>query len=107
MKKAAGITGAYGLLVLIGGIMGHVKAASTVSLVMGILFGLLLLGSSLLMMRKKIVGLYAAIGTLLVLDAFFTYRFLKTLRFFPSGLFAILSLVVLALLILLLRKRRA
>jgi uncharacterized membrane protein (UPF0136 family) len=107
MKRASLITALYGLLVFIGGIMGHVKAASTVSLVMGILFGVLLLGASYLLYRKQASGAYAALCLLLLLDGFFTFRFLKTFRFFPSGLFALLTLLALVLLVLSLRKKGA
>lgn len=107
MKGAALITAIYGLLIFIGGIMGHVKAASTISLVMGILFGLLLLGASYLLYRKRAAGAYATICLLLLLDGFFTFRFLKTFRFFPSGLFTLLTLLALVLVILSLRKKGA
>lgn len=107
MRVTSLVTAIYGLLIFIGGIIGHVKAASCASLVMGILFGILLLASSYLLYRKQAVGAYATVFLLLLLDGFFTYRFLKTFRFFPSGFFMLLTLLVLILVVALLRKKTA
>ena len=96
----------YGLLILIGGIIGHIKAGSNASLVMGIVFGLLLLLSSGGMFSKKYFkkSIYSALILTLILDAFFTYRFLATMKFMPPGLLALVSLGVMASLITYLRR---
>ncbi len=105
MKAASIITAVYGLLIFIGGIIGHIKAASCASLVMGITFGILLLGASYLLYRKQAAGAYGAICLLLLLDGFFTFRFLKTFSFFPSGFFTLLTLLALVLVVVSLRKK--
>jgi|SRR5579864_4489042 uncharacterized membrane protein (UPF0136 family) len=96
----------YGILILMGGIIGHIKAGSTASLVMGVVFGLLLLLSSGGMFSKKYFtkSVYFALILTLLLDAFFSYRFLATMKFMPSGLLALVSLGVMASLIAYLRR---
>ena len=95
----------YGLLVLVGGIMGHVKAASRASLIMGIVFGGLLLFAAVGLYLKKRLALWSTVALLIVLDAFFTYRFTLTHKFFPPGLFSLLTLVVLLLVVRQVRRR--
>jgi uncharacterized membrane protein (UPF0136 family) len=101
------IVALYGILILVGGIIGHIKAGSNASLVMGVVFGLLLLLSSVGMLSKKYFkkGVYFALILTLVLDAFFSYRFLATMKFMPSGMLALVSLGVIASLIRFLRRR--
>jgi uncharacterized membrane protein (UPF0136 family) len=106
MKISATLIFVYGLIILIGGFIGHMKAASTASLVMGVIFGLLLLLSSVAVFRGKAIGEYAALLLTFLLDAFFTYRFLTTRQFMPSGLLCLLSLLVLFLLAFILKNRQ-
>jgi uncharacterized membrane protein (UPF0136 family) len=100
------IVALYGLLILIGGIIGHIKAGSNASLVMGVVFGFLLLLSSGGMFSKKFFkkGVYFALILALILDAFFSYRFLATMKFMPSGMLALMSLGVIVSLIAYLRR---
>jgi uncharacterized membrane protein (UPF0136 family) len=88
----------YSILILVGGFIGHAKAGSTASLVWGLVFGFLLLVAAGGMLRRRLWGTYLAIILTLILDGFFTYRFLTTHNFMPAGLLSILSLVVLLLL---------
>lgn len=87
----------YALLILIGGVMGHLKTGSTASLVSGIAFGLLLLlcAASLLTKRKPLWGAYGALILTFILDGFFSWRFIKTHAFLPAGLLSLISLAVL------------
>lgn len=100
------IVALYGILIFIGGLIGHIKAGSNASLVMGVVFGLLLLLSSGGMFSKKYLkkGVYFALILTLILDAFFTYRFLSTMKFMPPGLLALVSLGVMVSLISYLRR---
>jgi len=104
MKAAAWITLLYAILVFFGGLMGHIKAASTASLVMGTIFGFLLFLTSLGMFKNKLFSAYIGILLILLLDGFFTYRFLYTLSFFPAGFMSLVSLGVLLAVALLLRN---
>lgn len=109
MKKTSSVVLIYGLLILIGGFMGHYKAASTPSLISGIVFGVLLLIASFGIFKKKIWGQWSALILAFVLDAFFTLRFAKTMKFFPSGVMSLISLcmvIILALRINMTYKRR-
>lgn len=106
MKLAGWITVIYALLVIGGGIMGYVKAGSTTSVVMGSIFGLLLLLSAFGIIAKMTPAAYLAILLTLILDAIFTYRWLITFKFMPAGLMSIISFVVLIILSVLVKARR-
>jgi uncharacterized membrane protein (UPF0136 family) len=85
----------YAIFILIGGIVGHTKAGSTVSLMMGLIFGaLLLVAAAAIRTRRRWGGYFALILTFL-LDASFTWRFISTGKFNPPGILALVSLAVL------------
>lgn len=93
--------GIYAVLLAVGGVMGFVKARSHASLVSGLLsavFAVVALGLSAMGNRLGIpLGMLLAI-TLFVL---FGYRYaLRNRTFMPSGLLAVVSLVVLSVMIL-------
>lgn len=100
------IVALYGILILIGGIIGHIKAGSQASLAMGLISGLLLLLSSGGMFSKKHFkkSVYFALILTLLLDAFFSYRYMATMKFMPSGLLALMSLGVIVGLVGTLRR---
>ncbi len=100
------IVALYGILILVGGIIGHIKAGSQASLVMGVVSGVLLLLASCGMFSKKYFkkGVYSALVLTLILDAFFSYRFMATMKFMPSGLLALISLGIIAGLVAYLRR---
>lgn len=106
MKLAGWITVIYALIVIAGGIMGYIKADSTASLLMGSIFGLLLLLSAIGIITHIYLTAYLAILLTLILDAFFTYRWLITFKFMPAGLMSIISFVVLIILSVLVKSRR-
>lgn len=105
MKPAAWVVLFYGIITLVGGIMGHLKSMSTASLITGGIFGILLILSSIGMFKNKLFSAYFAILLTLVLDAFFTYRFFLTYKFFPAGFMCLLSLAVLIVMLNLLNKQ--
>ena len=104
MKTAAWITLFYGLMILVGGVIGHMKAASTPSLITGTIFGILLLMSAVGMFKDKLFSAYLAVILTLILDAFFTYRWLLTFKFMPSGLMTLISIGVLIAIAILIRN---
>lgn len=104
MKSAGLITLIYGLLLLVGGLMGRLKAASTASLVTGVGFGLLAIVLSIGIFKRSLFSAYFALILTFLLDAFFTYRLLLTMKFMPSGLMAIISTIVLIAQALLIKK---
>lgn len=95
----------YGILLLIGGLIGYLKAHSWPSLLMGGLSGGLALLCAYTLQRG--VALAETASKLLsgCLMLFFSYRFLLTFKFFPSGLMAIISLLVLSALLFCKEKR--
>lgn len=97
----------YGILIVVGGLIGHAKAASTASLVMGVLFGglLLIAAGCMFMKRNYLKSTYFAIVLTFILDAFFSYRYLSSMKFLPSGLLSIISLGVLLLLVTHVRQK--
>jgi uncharacterized membrane protein (UPF0136 family) len=103
MKKTAWIIFLYALLILIGGIIGHVHSASLASLISGLSFGILLLVASGLIFMKQPFGYWMALSILL--EGFFTWRFAKTLKFLPAGLLSLISLVVIIIVALKIRRR--
>src|SRR5437660_988053 len=94
--------GIYAVLLAAGGVMGFVKARSRASLISGLLsaaFAVVALALSLVGNRR--IG--TALGSVLAISLFvlFAYRYsIRNRKFMPSGLLAVLSLVVLTVLIL-------
>jgi len=80
----------YGLAMFILGLVGHWKGGSTISLIAGTGFGILLMISSLLMFRHKPVGMYGATIFTFLLTAVFGVRYTITNNHLPAIL-AILS----------------
>lgn len=99
MNFKATITLIYAALILIGGIIGFIKAQSLPSLIMGGTFALLLALSAVGMLKNYLLGQFIAIGLAALLALFFSYRFFLTMNFMPAGLIVILSLVVIFLLL--------
>lgn len=97
MKKSSGIVViVYAILVLIGGIIGFIKANSVSSLVMGTGFAIALLLSGYGLLKRSLAGLYASSALTVVLTLFFAFRFYKTHVFMPAGLMFILGIAVIA-----------
>ncbi len=104
MKFAAIVTLIYGFLILIGGIMGHLKAQSRVSLYTGLFFGLFLLLSSWALFKDIKLGGYAALFLTLTLLGVFTWRYFQTFKMFPPAVMAVISLLTLIILLANLKK---
>lgn len=90
---------AYGLLAIGGGLMGYLKAQSTVSLISGGLSGLLLIISGILQLQGQPWGLIIAAALTGILVITFIVRLIKTRKFMPAGLMVILGIVVFAVLL--------
>lgn len=82
----------YALVVLLGGVMGYVKAKSKVSLVSGVGSGIGLLVAWFVSRQLPLVGLGLATLLALVLFIVFIVRFSRTRAFMPAGLMTIFSL---------------
>jgi uncharacterized membrane protein (UPF0136 family) len=87
----------YIVLLFAGGLMGFIKAKSTISLVSSSIFGVLLALCALSVIKPFYIA-DILVGLLLVV---FGVRFAKGRKFMPSGLMLGLSAAVLAALLLL------
>ena len=83
----------YGVMMMLGGVIGFVKVGSKASLISGVGMGLALLASGFGVWSGSYNSIVVAevIATLLVV--LFAIRFAKTRRFMPAGMLAILSVV--------------
>ncbi|MEO0456930.1 MAG: TMEM14 family protein [Cyanobacteria bacterium P01_A01_bin.114] len=83
----------YGVLAIVGGIIGYRQAGSKVSLISGIVSGLLLLLGVALMPSSA--GFWLAKLVSLVLVIGFVTRLVKTKKFMPAGLMVIVGVATL------------
>ena len=91
----------YIVLLVAGGLMGFLKGKSKISLLMSGAFAVVLALCALNVIHGSValgkVMLDAADITLLVLLVFFGMRFLRSKKFMPMGMLAVLTVVTLAL----------
>lgn len=90
---------AYGILAIIGGIIGYSQAQSKVSLISGIVSGLLLILGGVMQLQGQAWGLILATVVTAVLVIVFAIRLAKTRKFMPAGLMSVLGLVTLAVMV--------
>src|SRR6516165_4144320 len=97
MSVAAGqfLLGVYAILLAVGGIVGYTKAGSRPSLIAGLASAAAALLSLLLSFQNPQWGMGLGALVAILLTAFFGYRFaVKTRKFMPAGLLAVVSLLV-------------
>lgn len=94
----------YGALMILGGIMGFVKVRSKASLLSGVGLGLGLLASGYGVWRGSTNSLVVAVVIAALLLVLFAVRYVKTRRFMPSGMLAILSLAAVVIFGMALKK---
>jgi uncharacterized membrane protein (UPF0136 family) len=87
----------YGVIMILGGIMGFVKVGSKASLISGVGMGLALLVSGYGVSRGSYDSLVVAEVIAALLLVLFAIRFAKTRRIMPVGMLAILSLAAVAI----------
>jgi uncharacterized membrane protein (UPF0136 family) len=90
----------YGILTIVGGVIGYLKAGSMMSLYSGVISGILILVSAFALLKGKPMGFYGLVGLSGILTVFFGIRFFKAFVFMPAGLMLILSLITLVGLLL-------
>jgi len=90
---------AYGILAIIGGIIGYSQAQSKVLLISGIVSGILLILGGVMQLQGQAWGLILATVVTAVLVIVFAVRLAKTRKFMPAGLMAILGLVTLGVMV--------
>jgi uncharacterized membrane protein (UPF0136 family) len=90
---------AYGVLAVVGGILGYTKAGSKMSLISGSVSGVLLILSGLLMRTIGIKGLILATVVTGILLVVFAVRLANTRKFMPAGLMVMTGVGAIAIFI--------
>ncbi|MFS0516774.1 TMEM14 family protein [Nostoc sp. UIC 10607] len=90
---------AYGILAIIGGIIGYIQATSKVSLLSGSISGLLLILAAYFQLQGQTWGSILAVIVTAVLVVVFAFRLAKTRKFMPAGLMTILGMLSLAVMV--------
>ena len=90
---------AYGVLALVGGIVGYTKVGSKMSLGSGVVSGVLLILGGILISTIGRSGLLLAAIVAGVLVVVFVIRLFKTRKFMPAGLMVLAGLGTLAVLL--------
>ena len=83
----------FGLLTIVGGVIGYVKAGSTASIVAGGISGIALLAAAFLLPNNVALGLVIAGVISIALALKFIPAFMSTGKVMPAGLMAILSVI--------------
>ncbi|MBV8884211.1 MAG: hypothetical protein JO235_09480 [Chroococcidiopsidaceae cyanobacterium CP_BM_RX_35] len=90
---------AYGILAVVGGIIGYIQAQSKASLISGGISGTLLLFGGLMQLQGQSWGLILVTIITAVLIIVFAIRLAKTRKLMPAGLMAILGVIALAVML--------
>ncbi len=99
MNFAIVATFAYGILAIIGGIIGYLQAQSQVSLISGTISGLILVISAFLQLQGQGFALVLAAVVTAVLVVVFAIRLQKTRKFMPAGLMTGLGVTTLIIIL--------
>jgi uncharacterized membrane protein (UPF0136 family) len=83
----------FGILTIVGGIVGYMKAGSKPSIIAGSITGILLLIAAFVLPQQRLVGLVIALIVSLVLAAQFVPKLIRTRRVMPAGMMSILSVI--------------
>src|SRR4051812_49982188 len=81
----------FGLLTIIGGVIGYVKAGSTASIIAGAISGIALLIAAFLLSGNAALGLIIAGVVSVLLAGRFIPNFMQTGKIMPAGLMAVLG----------------
>jgi uncharacterized membrane protein (UPF0136 family) len=83
----------FGLLTIVGGVMGYAKAGSTASIIAGSISGIVLLVAAFLLPQNLAMGLALAAVVSIALAGRFIPAFIKTGHLMPAGLMSVLSVI--------------
>ncbi|MGM3304759.1 TMEM14 family protein [Anabaena sp. WFMT] len=89
----------YGVLALVGGIIGYIQVKSKISLLSGSISGLLLIFAGYSQLQGQTWGLTLAALVTGILVLLFAFRFAKTRKFMPAGLMIIFGMLALAVMV--------
>ena len=99
MKTNSYVIYLYALLILIGGVIGFIKAGSVMSIAMGSGFAAALAATGYYVAQNSYRAIWTSIGLTSFLLLFFILRYSKSLQFMPAGLMTLISLGTLLLLV--------
>lgn len=92
--------GIYAALLAVGGILGFVRAQSKASLISGVLSALFAVVALVLAVMRSPFGFPLGLTLALCLFVLFGYRYaLRNRKFMPSGLLAVVSLVMIGVMV--------
>jgi len=83
----------FGVLTIVGGVVGYIKAGSMASIIAGSITGVLLLVAGFVLPEHRAIGLATAFIISLLLAAQFVPKFIRTGRLMPAGMMSILSVI--------------
>lgn len=83
----------FGVLTIVGGIIGYVSKGSVPSIIAGSISGLLLLTGALLLPKHAVAGLAIDLVVSLLLAGQFVPKFIQTGKAMPAGMMSILSVI--------------
>lgn len=90
---------AYGILAIIGGVIGYIQAQSKASLISGSISGLLLIFGGVMQLQGRTWGLILSAAVTVVLIIVFAIRLAKTRKFMPAGLMTALGVAALVIML--------
>jgi uncharacterized membrane protein (UPF0136 family) len=91
----------YAVLLAVGGVIGYTKAGSRPSLIAGSASAVAAVLALVLSFQNPGLGMGLGALVAILLAVFFGYRFaVKTRKFMPAGLLAVVSLIVLAVMLI-------
>ena len=83
----------FGLLTIVGGVIGYMKAGSTASIIAGSISGIALLIAAFLLPGNPVLGLAIAGVISILLAGRFIPAFMQTGAVMPAGLMSLLSVI--------------
>jgi uncharacterized membrane protein (UPF0136 family) len=94
------VLGIYAVLLIVGGVIGFVKARSRPSLIAGVSSGLVaLICLGLSATYNEAIGYSLGLALAIVLFLFFGTRAISSRKFMPGGLLAVSSVLVIAVMV--------
>ncbi|MDJ0553357.1 MAG: TMEM14 family protein [Microcoleaceae cyanobacterium MO_207.B10] len=90
---------AYGILAIIGGIIGYRKVGSKISLISGLVSGLLLVSAAIIQLMGMNWGLIFATVVAAILVITFIIRLVKTRKMMPAGLMILTGIAALGVMV--------
>lgn len=100
MKLTGGIVLAYGVIVMLGGLIAYLTTDSWISLFTATITGVALVAGGMGIMRNSIFAYLVSLGVTTVLGIFFIYRYILTEKMMPAGIMTGLSILILLLLLI-------